>query len=101
MSTAKSPEDSVQQRSEPMTGSRPAEPSHTMKPTGGVKMGHGGRAEKASSRGVTLETVDLHSLPQRAERPERLTCGELEPPCYGSVWPVVWGAGVKIPGLPD
>ena len=45
--------------------------------------------------------MDLHSLPQRAERLERLTCGELEPPCYGSVWPVVWGAGVRIPGLPD
>ncbi len=25
----------------------------------------------------------------------------LEPPCYGSVWPVVWGAGVKISRLPD
>ena len=24
-----------------------------------------------------------------------------EPPCYGPVWPVVWGAGVKTSRLPD
>lgn len=45
------------ERPEPMTGSRPAHPPDTMKPTGGVENGHGARAEKASSRGDTLEDV--------------------------------------------
>jgi len=30
-----------------------------------------------------------------------MTSVVLEPPCYGSVWPVVWGAGVRISRLPD
>jgi hypothetical protein len=43
----------------------------------------------------------FHSLSQRPEREQRIAGGELEPPCYGSVRPVVWGLGVKIPWLPD
>ena len=30
-----------------------------------------------------------------------LVCDRPEPPCYGPVWPVVWGPGVKSPRLPD
>ncbi len=42
-----------------------------------------------------------HSLPRRPERSQRVTSGELEPQCYGSVWPVAWGAGVRTSRLPD
>ena len=48
------------------------------------------------------EIVGVHPLPQRAEEEgARVTGGMLESPCYGSVWPVVWGPGVKISRLPD
>jgi hypothetical protein len=47
------------------------------------------------------KTVVFHPLPERPERVQRVTSGELEPPCYGSVRPVVWGLGVRIPWLPD
>jgi len=47
----------MQERPEPMTGSRPAHPPATTKPTGGVDTGHGTRVETASSRGDTLEDV--------------------------------------------
>jgi hypothetical protein len=46
--------------------------------------------------------MGIHSLPGRAEaRKVRVTSDVLEPPCYGSVWPVVWGAGVRTSRLPD
>ena len=41
------------------------------------------------------------SVTRTARKGKTVTGGELEPPCYGSVWPVVWGAGVRIPCLPD
>ena len=47
------------------------------------------------------KTVVFHSLPRGSERVQKVTSGELEPPCYGSVWPVVWGAGVRTSRLPD
>jgi hypothetical protein len=45
--------------------------------------------------------VGVHPLPRRTETNVRVAGGVSEPPCYGSVWPVVWGAGVKISRLPD
>lgn len=51
------PEDSMPERPEPITGSRPAHPPTTTKPQGEVRHGHGTQVEKASSRGDTLEDV--------------------------------------------
>ena len=39
------------------TGNRPAHPSTTPKPQGEVRHGNGTQAEKASSRGITLEDI--------------------------------------------
>jgi hypothetical protein len=43
----------------------------------------------------------FYPLSRRSERIKRLASGELEPPCYGSVWPVVWGVEVRTLRLPD
>ncbi|MGJ8655383.1 MAG: hypothetical protein ACSHX6_02950 [Akkermansiaceae bacterium] len=53
--------------------------------------------EKRSSRSCTAVRYPEKVIVQ----PKGDKSGTLKPPSYGTVWQVVWGAGVKILRLPD
>ena len=90
------PEASMERRTEPDWWHDPATfPRRRTRP-GEPCMGLGAGQRKRS-----------HALPlfRKERRRAFATSCEVgrrpEPPCYGPVWPVVWGAGVRTSRLPD
>ena len=78
------------------TIARPGGYSTALNPTGGARNGGAIRQRKRGYarplfRKERWPSFTAHSWVAR--RPE--------PPCYGPVWPVVWGAGVQSSRLPD